>query len=55
MIDKGADAPILGMNAVPWGQAIGKVVEKGDDVVIYSPGEHLYNPKPGKESQTEIW
>jgi uncharacterized protein YcbX len=55
IIDKGTNSPILGMNAVPWGQAVGRKIERGDEVVIYRPGEHLYNPHVPKESQTEIW
>jgi uncharacterized protein YcbX len=55
MIDKGADSPVLGMNAVPWGQAIGRSVRVGDEVIIYRPGEHFYNPNVAKEDQTEVW
>jgi uncharacterized protein YcbX len=54
-IDKGTESPILGMNAVPWGQAVRRKIKRGDEVIIYRPGEHLYNPHVPKESQTEIW
>jgi uncharacterized protein YcbX len=55
VIDQGTESPILGMNAVPFGQAIGRKVHVGDEIILYRPGEHLYNPDPAKEAQTEMW
>jgi hypothetical protein len=52
MTDKGADSPILGMNAMPFGNTVGKVVRVGDECIFYKAGEHLYNPNVPQEMQT---
>jgi uncharacterized protein YcbX len=55
VIDKGTDSPILGMHAVPVGDAVGKTVSVGDEIMFFKPGEHLYNKDPSKEAWTEVW
>jgi uncharacterized protein YcbX len=57
VIDKGTNSPILGMHAVPMGDAIGRTVHVKDEVLFYKEGTDklLYNKDPAKEAWTEIW